>query len=161
MPAKKLAAVIALVLVLSAGAGFAAAWVLKPSSAESQARSDGPMAQLTDEERAKLRTMTDEERQQFFEQKFGSTMPALGTDGAFRGPRGGTTEGTVIETDGGSITLKTTAGGSQTLYTDSTTVVAYQKGAQTLQAGSHVMVLAQPDSSGDVATAKLVVVLAK
>jgi hypothetical protein len=114
----------------------------------------GPMADLTEEEQAELAGMTDEERQAFMQERFG----AQGAAGGMGGPaRGGNLEGEVIEITDDTITMSVGDSGSQTLYTDDDTIIAYVEGAATLGAGSQVMVIAQPTTDG-VTTASLVVV---
>lgn len=111
----------------------------------------GPGADLTEEEQAELEGMTDEERQAFMQEKFGTNGPTGG------GPmRGGTLDGEVIEVADDTMTLSLDTG-SQTVYTDADTLVAYVEGAATLGAGSQVMVIAQPAADG-VTTATVVVV---
>jgi hypothetical protein len=115
-------------------------------------RANGPMGQLTEEEQAELEGMTEAERQQWLEDKFGAA-PGAGPAGM---ARGGDIEGEVVEVAADSLTVKLESG-SQTFYTDEKTVVAYTKGAGELAAGSTVMLFAGPSSDG-VATATLVVV---
>lgn len=103
----------------------------------------GPMANLTDEEKAQLENMTDEEKQAFFQEKMGSSAP-----GGAGGPaRGGQLEGEVVEVATDSITLKLDSG-TQTIYYDTDTVIAYQEGAGKLAAGSKIMVMSQPAADG-------------
>jgi hypothetical protein len=118
----------------------------------------GPMANLTADERAQLQSMTDEERQAFFQEKMGGQAPG-GTipGGAGRGMVGGLMEGEVIEVADGTITLKLTSGSSQTLYTDADTIIAKAEGAADLEVGSVVLVSATPEADG-VTTASVIVV---
>ncbi|MBN2846964.1 MAG: hypothetical protein JXP72_00740 [Coriobacteriia bacterium] len=103
----------------------------------------GLMASLTDEERAQLQSMTDEERAAFMEEKFGEGgLPAGGP------MRGGTLEGEVLEIADDTITLALSGGGSQTVYTDSETLVAYADGAGDLAVGAQVLVIAEPAADG-------------
>ena len=119
-------------------------------------RPGGPMADLTDEERAEIESMTDEERREFFAEQMGGTMPGGNMGGP--GGMGGLIEGEVIEVAPDSITVSVgDAGSSQTFYTDSDTVIAYAEGAGELAAGSAVMVSGQPETDG-VTNASLVVV---
>lgn len=130
-----------------APAGFAAA-------GDAQGLRGGPMAELTEEEQAELESMTDAERQAFIQERF----RAAGAAGGMGGPaRGGNLEGEVIEVTDDTITMSVGDSGSQTLYTDDDTVIAYVEGAADLGAGSRVMVIAQPTTDG-VTTASLVVV---
>ena len=116
------------------------------------------MADLTEEEQAALEEMTEEERQAWLEENMGDRA-ALG------GPtRGGNLEGEVIEVAEDSITISLESG-SQTIYVDENTVIAYVEGAGDLAAGSTVMVIAEPvggptsdASTSDITTASLVVV---
>lgn len=120
----------------------------------------GPFADLTEEEQAELEGMTAEERQAWMEENMG-TPP----DGALGGPaRGGTLEGEVIEATTDSLTLSL-ENGSQTIYLDENTVIAYVEGSGELAAGSQVMVIATPtgraassSATSDIATASVVVV---
>lgn len=115
----------------------------------------GPI-ELTEEEQAALQNMTEEERQAFFEEKLGEPIPG----GPGQGPmmaRGGVLTGEVVEVSGDTITLALEGGGSQTVYTDADTIVAFVKGAGDLAAGSKVLVEAVPEADG-VTTATLVVV---
>jgi hypothetical protein len=123
------------------------------------ARTGGPMADLTDEERAEIESMTDEERREFFAEQMGGNMPANGAmPGGNMGSMGGLIDGEVIEVAPDSITVSVgDAGSSQTFYTDTDTVIAYAEGAGELAAGSVVMVSGQPEPDG-VTNATLVVV---
>jgi hypothetical protein len=112
----------------------------------------GGFANLTEEERAQLESMTDEERRQWFEQRMGSAASA---SGAPRG--GGLLQGEVIEVDGDALTVKV-ENGSEAVYTEDSTVIAYVEGAGKLAAGSNVMILATPTADEEVVTASLVVV---
>ncbi len=114
--------------------------------------SGGPTANMTDEERAEFEDMTDAERLEFMQQNFGDDAARAG------GPmRGGTLEGKVIEVADDTITLSLEGGGSQTVYTDVDTLVAYAEDAGELAAGAQVTVVAEPTADG-VTTASLVVV---
>ena len=118
----------------------------------------GPMANLTEEEQAELEGMTDEERQAFLQEKFGDQMPSgTAPNAAGRGMGGGLTEGEVIEVADGTITLKLASGSSQTVYTDSDTIIARADGASDLGVGSSVLVAATPEADG-VTTASVIVV---
>jgi hypothetical protein len=111
----------------------------------------GPMGGMTDDERAELASMTDEERQQWFAENMGDRPAGAG------GPaRGGSLEGEVVEVASDTITLSVGTG-SQTIYTDDDTVVAFEEGAGALAPGAQVMVVAEPTAEG-VTTASLVVV---
>ncbi len=102
--------------------------------------SGGPMADLTDEERAEIESMTEEERQAFFQEKMGGAAPG--------GPaRGGQLSGEVLEMTTDTITVKL-QNGSQTFYYDADTTIAYEKGAADLAAGSKVLVIAEPAADG-------------
>lgn len=71
--------------------------------------------------------------------------------------RGGTLEGEIIEVAADTITLSLENGGSQTVYTDKDTLIAYTEGAGALAAGAEVVVIAEPTADG-VTDASLVVV---
>ena len=120
----------------------------------------GPMAQLTDEERAQIQNMTEDERQQFFQEKMGDNAPG-GAAGAGRagGPGGLTVEGQILEVSDDSITVQTANGGSQTIYINDSTVVAYAEGTEAgaLEKGDDLIVIAQPEAD-NVVTATTVIV---
>lgn len=109
----------------------------------------GPMANLTEEEQAELESMTAEERQAWLQENMGD----VGRGGP---ARGGNLEGEVIEVADDTITISM-GNGSQTIYIDENTVVAYAEGAGELATGVTVMVQADPTTDG-VTTATLVVV---
>jgi len=112
----------------------------------------GPMGGLTDDERAELENMSDEERQQWFADNMGDRPVGAG------GPtRGGSLEGEVIEVTDDTITLSVGTG-SQTIYIDENTVVGFEEGAGGLASGASVMVIAEPAAEG-VTTASLLVVM--
>lgn len=122
----------------------------------------GPFAELTVEERSALENMTDEERQAWMQKNVGTR-----SDGAQDGPaRGGTLEGEVIEATDESITISL-ASGSQTVYLDDMSVVAYVEDSGELVAGADVIVIAAPagglagesSTTGSVLTASIVVVM--
>ena len=104
----------------------------------------GPMANLTDAEQAELENMTDEERQAFFQEKMGSAAPGGGAGGP---ARGGQLQGEVVDFAADSLTIKLESG-SQNIYYDGDTVIAYQEGAGKLAAGSRVLVIAEPTADG-------------
>lgn len=116
----------------------------------------GPMANLTEEERAQVQNMTDEERRAFFQRKMGGRAP-IGAGGS--AGRGGAIEGEVLEVASDTVTVKTSAGGSQVVYRDADTVVAYAKDAEQteLATGDEVIVLAEPEGD-NVLSAKAIVV---
>ncbi|MDO9557889.1 MAG: hypothetical protein Q7J82_10005 [Coriobacteriia bacterium] len=116
----------------------------------------GPLADLTEEERTAFQNMTDEERQAFLEEK-GIDTSAMPTDGGMRTARGGILEGEVIEVADDTITIALSGGGSQTLYTDENTVVAYAEGVTEMAAGSQVLLFAEPETDG-VTTAQAIIV---
>lgn len=156
------------VLVLVAGA-FWGGTVLGGSSDTTgvtatggQEMRGGPFADLSDAERAELESMSDEERQAWLQENMGSRP-----NGAQGGPtRGGTLQGEVIEATDDSITISLESG-SQTVYLDSATVIAYVEGAGELGAGANVLVIAGPtgdptasgSTTADIATASVVVVM--
>ncbi|MBN2247993.1 MAG: hypothetical protein JW733_04775 [Coriobacteriia bacterium] len=110
----------------------------------------GPFADLSADEQAELEDMTDEERQAWLAQNMGDRA-------GMGGPaRGGTLEGEVLEVADDTITLSLETG-SQTIYTDENTVVAYTEDAVGLTTGATIMVVSEPTADG-VTTASLVVV---
>ena len=118
---------------------------------------NGPMADLTEEERASMANMTEEERTAFLEEKGvdTSTLPGGGMTG---GPaRGGLLEGEVVELASDTITIALTQGGSQTIYYDDRTVMAYAEGATDIATGSHVLLFSEPETDG-VTTAQAIIV---
>lgn len=114
----------------------------------------GPMANMTDEERAKLDSMTDTERQAYFQEQMGS-QAASGTVGP-RGGGGGLVTGDVIEVATDTITVKVGTN-SQTIYIDDSTVIGYEEGAGTMAAGSSILVFSEP-SADNVVTAQAILV---
>jgi hypothetical protein len=117
--------------------------------------------------------MSDSERQAFFKEK-GINMPAGGPGGGFGGNGapgsgngsvgggmmrgGGLLEGKVTSVDAEKVKLTLASGGSATVYTDASTVIAAEQGASpTVAVGTSVMVSAQPEANG-VTAAKLIVV---
>lgn len=155
------------VLVLVAGAfwggsvfGGSQSTVGFAAGGDAQGMRGGPFADLTEEEQAELEGMTAEERQAWMEENMGAAP-----DGTMGGPaRGGTLEGEVIEVATDSITISL-ENGSQTIYLDENTVIAYAEGAGELATGSQVMVIATPTggaanggTTSDIATASVVVV---
>ena len=118
--------------------------------------SSGPMANLSEADRAKLQNMTDAERQAFFKEQMGSQGGRRGAGG----PGGSLSlEGSVVEISGKTVTLKLTAGGSSTVYLTDSTVMAYAKGAEQkdLASGDEVIVIATP-AADNVMNATTVVV---
>lgn len=154
---------IAVAVLLVGAAFFCGTWWANRSGSPTNNRgafaggpggNGGPMANLSAEEQAKVQNMTEAERQQFFQEKMGSSAP----DGAAGGPRrGGQLEGQVIEVSGDTITLKLSSGSSQTVYTDTSTVTAYVEGAAKLASGSNVIVYSQ-QTAENVNTASVIVV---
>jgi hypothetical protein len=121
----------------------------------------GPMAQLSASERAKLQNMSASERQEFLQQKFGASGP----DGVVRvgGPGGRgdmSIEGTVLEVAGDEMTVQTSQGGSQAVYIDSDTVMAYTKDSEqaTPVKGDKVIVVAQPEGDNVIAATAVIIV---
>ncbi|MDO8846833.1 MAG: hypothetical protein Q7W51_00385 [Coriobacteriia bacterium] len=129
-----------------------------PAGGGAQGMRGGAMPGLTEEEQAEIEDMTDEERQAWLQEN-------MGDGAALGGPtRGGNLEGEVIEVAEDSITISLESG-SQTVYTDENTVIAYVEGAGDLAAGSTVIVIAEPvggptgdTSTSSITTASLVVV---
>lgn len=149
--AKKIGIVVAVIVIVAAAFGGGMLFSrqsggtagLPGAAAGGPNGTGGPMANLTDEEKAQVESMTEEERQQFFQEKMGSSAP-----GGAGGPaRGGQLEGEVVEVATDSITLKLDSG-TQTIYYDTDTVIAYQEGAGKLAAGSKIMVMSQPAADG-------------
>ncbi|MBU4555430.1 MAG: hypothetical protein KJ747_00970 [Actinobacteria bacterium] len=136
-----------------ANAGTSAAGTGPGAGVDGQGRgAGGPMADLTDDERAQIESMTDEERQEFLAEKFDGQVPTGGPGGI----RGGTIDGEVLEVAQDTVTLKLTSG-SQTVYYDGDTTIAYEGGAAKLAAGSQILVIAEPAADG-VTNASVIVV---
>lgn len=120
----------------------------------------GPMGQMTDEERQQLQSMSGEERRAFMQEKFGGSAPAGGPKGgAPRGERVVLVEGQILDVAADSITVKTTAGGSQVIYLDDATAVGFPPGSAQpeLRQGDAVVITASPEAD-NVTTAKAIVV---
>lgn len=116
----------------------------------------GPFGQLSDAERTQLQNMSDTERQQYMQDKFGSQAP----NGRGRGLGGAALiEGEILDVATDSISVKTSNGGSQTIYTDSDTVIGYVKGSEAadLAKGMTVVVATEREADG-VSSAKFVLV---
>lgn len=157
------------VLVLIGAAFWAGTVVNGPVDAagsaaggDAQGMRGGGFPGLTEDERAAFENMSDEERQSWMQENM-ADRPG----GAQGGPaRGGTLEGKVIEATGESLTISLESG-SQTVYLDDTTVIAFVKGAGELDSGASVMVIAGPaagvpgadSATTDVVTASVVVVM--
>lgn len=157
--------------VLIAGAAFAGGYFLSGTlggNAAGPGARGGAFAQLSEDERAQMQNMTDEERQAFFEEK-GIDMPAGGPGGQGAGAgaggaggpggAGGTKllEGVVASADAEKISVTLTAGGSANAYLDDSTVVAsVSGGAASIEKGANVTVVTQTEAAG-VDAAKVVV----
>ena len=170
MNRKIIIAIAAVVLVAVAfGGGYLVATEVGGSSnsttAAARGGQGGPFAQLTEEERQQLQSMTEEERQAFLKEK-GIAVPqgmptgADGTAGAMGGRPGGTQllEGKVTAVDPERITLALANGGSATVYVDDATVKAAVSGASAEVAkDANVYAVVQQEAQG-VTAAKVVVV---
>lgn len=118
------------------------------------------MANLTDAERQRLQSMSDEERQQFLQERFGGQLPQGGPGGAAgRGSRTLLVEGEVMDVAADSLTVKTTNQGSQVVYYDAETITAYAKGVSETQLakGMAVAIVAAPEAE-QINSASLIVV---
>lgn len=148
--------------VLIAGAAFAGGYFLSGTlggNAAGPGARGGAFAQLTEDERAQMQNMTDEERQAFFEEK-GIDMPTGGPGqgagagaGGAGGPggAGGTKllEGVVASADTEKITVTLSAGGSANAYLDDSTVIAsVSAGAASIEKGANVTVVTQSEAAG-------------
>ena len=117
------------------------------ASGGGQVRLGAAGGMVTEEERAELAEMSDEERQAFMEERFaegGMTPPS----GGMRGARGGLLEGEVIDTDAETITISIAEGGSQTVYMEEDTVIAFAVEGGELVAGAQVMLFSEPAADG-------------
>lgn len=145
--------------VLIAGAAFAGGYFLSGTlgggAGAPGGRGGGAFAQLSEDERAQMQNMTDEERQAFFEEK-GIEMPSGGPgQGGQGGPAGDTSggtkllEGVIASADAEKLTVTLAAGGSGSAYIDETTVIASVGGASaTVEKGANVMVVTVPEAAG-------------
>lgn len=152
--------VIGLVAAAFWGGTFYASKTATAGTRGANGTAGGPsgMPQMTDAERTKLESMTDEERQAYMQEKMGGQGGGAGAAGS---PRGGSPslEGSVVEVSGKTVTLKLTSGGSSTVYLTDDTVMAYAEGAEAkdLAAGDNVLVIATP-AADNVMNATAVVV---
>lgn len=113
----------------------------------------GPLADLTEAEKAEIEGMTEEERRAFFQEKMGGAAPGGGAGGP---GRGGLLEGELTEVASDTITVKL-ENGTQNVYYDADTTIGYEEGAGKLVAGSSVIVVSEPAADGVVnATAILI-----
>ncbi len=158
MNTKKTIVLVTVASLLFAATGFAAGYFYQKSQVPGfgggqaeRAIGAGPMAQLTDEERAQLESMSDEERQAFLQERMGGEAPGGGP------MRGGTLEGVVVDQDADAITIELASGGSQTVYLDDETILAFAEDTGDLAVGADVLLLAEPVADG-VTTARVVVV---
>lgn len=135
--------------------GTATAGTFTPGDAPAGGMAGGPMADLTDEQIAEMEGMTQEERAAYLEEQ-GIDMPTGAAAGAPGGTRGGQLEGEVLDATAEMLTIELESG-SQTVYLDEDTTVAYAEGATDLAAGSQVVVIAEPATDG-VTMATVVVV---
>ncbi|MBN2405843.1 MAG: hypothetical protein JXE06_09710 [Coriobacteriia bacterium] len=159
---KKIMLVLA-ALVLAGGAFYggtlyAGSTSSAPEAAGAGARNaNGPMTDMTDEERAAMADMTEEERAAFLEEQGMDVSAMPGGGGASGAARGGLLEGEVIEVASDTITLALESGGSQTVYYDDTTVTGYAEGATDIAAGSQVLLFSASEADG-VTTAQAIIV---
>jgi hypothetical protein len=130
----------------------------------------GAFAQLSEAERQQLGTMSESEREAFFEEK-GIDMPAGGPGGVAGGPSGAAggpsggrgggpslLDGTVASATSDKITVTLAAGGSANAFLDDSTVVAAADGkAAVIEEGAGVLVFTEPEAAG-VSAAKAVVI---
>ena len=118
------------------------------------------MGNLSEADRAKLQNMTDEERRAFFEERMGAGAP--GADGANGGPGRGMgammIDGEVVSAASDSLSIKTSDGGSRTVYIDAKTVTGFASGSKkSLAAGDKVIVFARPEADNVIAATAVVV----
>lgn len=115
----------------------------------------GPMAQLSEADRAKVQAMTPEEAREFMQERMGGDAP--GNPGGRAGAP--TLEGELVSVDEETLTLKLSGGGSATVYLEDDTVTAFATGVaeKTLAPGDPVTVVAEP-AADNVMSATLVVV---
>lgn len=136
--------------------GTTAAGEFTPGEIPAGGMQGGPMADLTEEQIAKMEGMTQEERATYMQEELGVEMPAGGAAGGPGGIRGGQLEGEVLDATAEMLTIELESG-SQTVYLDEDTIVAYAEGATDLATGSRVVVIAEPATDG-VTMATVVVV---
>ena len=116
----------------------------------------GPFADMTDEERTAFQEMSTEEQQAYLEEQ-GIDTSAMPSDRTGGPSRGGLLEGEVVEVASDTITIALADGGSQTVYTDADTIIAYAEGVTELASGSQVMLFSESETDG-VTTASAVLV---
>ena len=168
--------IIIVAAVLVAALAFGGGYFLAGSkSGGSDNGGRAAFANLSAADRAKLQTMSADERTAFFKEK-GITMPTGGPggNGGMPGATGDTAgtgsqgsgmrgasilEGTVLSVASDTITVSLTAGGSRQVYVDASTVKAATSGTvpTTLAKDMKVMIFAQPEAAG-VTTAKAIIV---
>jgi hypothetical protein len=156
--------IIAIAAVLVIGA-FVGGWYIGSSQVEDATAAtpaQGPEG-LSEEDRAAMQEMSPEERQEFMAER-GIELPAGGMgrpDGAegATGMRGGQIEGEVIEMGDDTLTLALTDGGSQTVYIDGDTVIAYEESVvgTEIAESTPILLLGQPEADG-VMTATMLIV---
>lgn len=157
MDTKKTIVLVTVASLLFAATGFAAGSYYQKSQVpgfggDQPVRAmGGPMGQMSEEERAELESMSDEERQAFLQERMGGEAPGGGP------ARGGTLEGAVVDQTADTITIELVSGGSQTVYLDDETILAFAEDAGGLAVGADVLLLAEPVADG-VTTARVVVV---
>lgn len=160
---KKVVLVVAVLALVGAaffgGTLFASGSAGAPRAAVGGARGamNGPLADMTEEERTAFQSMTEEERTAFLEEQ-GVDTSAMPSGPMAGGPaRGGLLEGEVVEVASDTITVALTRGGSQTIYYDGDTVIAFAEGAGDLSAGVQVLLFAESETDG-VTTAQAIIV---
>lgn len=160
----QVAAGVVLVLAIAGGAFWGGTLVSVNSARQGVAGSfpgkgpgsAGPLAQLSEEERAKVQAMTPEEAREFMQERMGGEVP--GGPGVRAGAPPVLT-GELIAVDEETLTMKLTGGGSATAYLKDDTVTAFAAGVDedVLSPGDPVTVLAEP-AADNVMNATLVVV---
>ena len=164
----KTPAVIAVTLVVALAA-FGAGWFASGAlggdggsiATTAEPGAGGGLGRLSEEDRAKVQSMSPEERAAFMQEQFGGEAPP-GTEpgGPGRGMRGGLIEGEIVEVASDTITIALAEGGSMTVYTGSDTVLAYAEGVEVaaLAVGQSISISTVPEADG-VMDATMVVVL--
>jgi len=160
----KTGAVIAIAAVLVVAA-FAGGWFIG-SSGDSMTLEPGAggasmgSGRLSPEDAAAVQNMSPEERQAFMQEQLGSETPAGARPGGAGGLRGGALEGEVIELAEETVTIALADGGSQTIYIDDETVIAYEEdtAATAIAEGTSVMLFGMPEADG-VMTATMLIVI--
>lgn len=160
MDTKKALAAITVASVLFAAAGFAAGTYYTknrmpgPGDMPPNA-TGGPMSQLSDEDRAALDSMGEDERRAYLDKDSRGVTP--GGQAAAGGSREDLFEGQVIEVADQTVTVRLADSGSQTVYLNEGTTVARADGSSELAVGQRILVMAEHAADGVTAAHVIVI----